>query len=691
MKKDLIRIIVLILVTVAVGGASAQSLTEQEAKARALRYLNTHGKAFARGIEPSADLTLTAAKVEAKRIFAFNCESGGYVIASADSRALPVLGYSDSGTIDWEQMPENMRVWLRLYDEAIASLGDRTDFKDGDGVRSKAYTRTPHAAIEPLIRSNWYQIVPYYNHCPLYEGPDTTQTGKRCLTGCVATSMAQVMHYFQWPKSMPEGLPGYDIVTELEEGKQHVWHVDSLPPVTFEWADMLDCYLEPRDGSLNPKEILGTEAQQQAVATLMRYCGQAVKMTYGVEASAAPTYDQYEALTKCFGYNAATLLSLRLFYGIDEWEDIIYGELAASRPVLYYGYSEGEGHSFICDGYDGDGLFHINWGWGGKDDGFFSLSVLNPYNNTSAGSGSSGIGFNINQGAIIYLDPMMEPQPSPEEGKPELIQYAPLSLEDDHTVRFQFAYRMDDAGTVTVDHALGTCDDNGVLEPRFIGDPNDSIVYDANYMLVEIDSTVFEPGDSLRLYPMLRFRHADNPEWQMIPPADYCVDAGRTDEGTFFIRPVSHSGAYLECVGGAITKGTGAKGARSDVTVTVSNHDEKDFVGELGLVPYYGEQEGDVMWCGAYLRAGQEGEVTFSFKPRHSGSINLVLTNVSGLPLGSFTIDISEPTDIQTIEKDETKGQVLDPRLSRRHQAICPLDILLPKGIYIKDGKKYMW
>ena len=124
--------------------------------------------------------------------------------------------------------------------------------------------------------------------------------------------------------------------------------------------------------------------------------------------------------------------------------------------------------------------------------------------------------------------------------------------------------------------------------------------------------------------------------------------------------------------------------------ITVRNHDEKDVVGELCLVPDYGEQQGDTMRCGAYLRAGQEGEVTFSFKPRHSGTVSLTLTNASGRPIGSFLVDISEPTGIQTIKTDETKGQVVDPRLNRRHQATCPLHILLPKGIYIKGGKKYM-
>ena len=675
--KNLVRIIVLILVMVAVGGARAQQLNEQEAKARAMRYLTNHGKVFVRGENPSGkELALTSATVEARSIYAFNREGGGYVIASADSRALPVLGYSDTGTIDWEQMPENMRVWLRQYDEAIATLGDHTDFIDGDCTNGRMTTRTSRDAIDPLIKAIWYQIQPYYNNCPLYEGADTTQTGKRCLTGCIATSMAQVMYHYQWPKQIADGLPGYDIVTELENG-QHVWHIDSLPPVTFEWADMLDCYLEPRDGSLEPKEILGTEAQQQAVATLMRYCGQAVQMEYDTRGSAASFFSQYLALINYFDYRAATIYDNRFSYGIDEWEDIIYGELAAGRPVLYMGRAEKEGHAFVCDGYDGNGLFHINWGWGGKDDGFFSLAVLNPYNNTSAGAAASGIGFSMYQGAITRLDPTLDPQSSPEEERPMLYQSQPLELEDEHTVTFYYTYSGKDAGTAIVDYAFGTRDDSGILEPRFIGDPSDSIVYQNNYMIVEIDSMAFQPGDSLRLYPMLRFRHAENPKWVIIPPDDYCVDAGRTDEGTFFIHFLNNEGAYLQCVSGAITKGKGVVGERCDVTVVVSNSDEKDFVGKLKLTPYYeGQQEGSIMECGAYLYAGQEGEVTFSYKPHHSGPISLTLTSAIGLTLGSFTLDINEPTGINEV-KNELQQKPIQT-------------ILLPKEIYIKDGKKYL-
>ena len=694
MKKIFIRIIVLTVVVMMANGAGAQQLTEQQAKERAMRYLDTHekeiansGKGLARAGNPSDKERFTSTKVEAKSIYAFNCDGGGYVIASADSRALPVLGYSDTGSIEWERMPENMRVWLKLYDEAIATLGNRQDFKDGDITDPASHsgtlrqTRTiERAPIEPLIKTNWYQIVPYYNECPLYDGADSSLAGKRCMTGCTPTATAQVMNYYQWPKAITDSLPGYDIETTYKDEKK-VWHIDALPPVTFAWEDMLDCYLEPRDGSWQPKEILGTEAQQQAVATLMRYCGQAMKTTYSPAGSATSTDAQYTALVKDFGYTAATQINFRTLYTIDEWEDIIYGELAASRPVLYNGYSESEGHSFICDGYDGDGLFHINWGWGGKDDGYFSLSVLNPHNNTSVGAGSSGIGFSINQGAIIYLDPMMGPQPSPDEGKPELFQYE-MSLEDDHTVRFTFGYRKDDAGTAAVDNALGIRDDDGEWMPVFMGDLNDSIIYSSNYMLVEVDSMAFQPGDSLRLYPMLRFRHGDNTQWQMIPPEEYSLVAGRTEEGAFYLHILFNECEGLECIGGAITKGTGVVGERSDVTVTVRNHNPKDYVGELYLVPYYdNDEEGDKMLCGAYLRAEEESGVTFSFVPRHEGIVSLMLKSPSGYPVGSFTLETHEATGIGEVEGGKRKEEGGKWKVE---------SILLPKGIYIQDGRKYI-
>ena len=256
-------LIALICLTI---GTWAQQLTEQQAMDRALQYLN--GKAAkARSKGKTDGVKMTVAKVDAEKIYAFNRENGGYVIASADSRTLPVLGYSDSGSIDWEDMPENMRAWLKSYDEAIATLGDRIDFKDGIALRKHVETRAAKAAIEPLIKTTWYQAAPYWNKSPLYEGAGEKLQGKQCYTGCNATAMAQVMNYYKWPKASPE-IHAYDSWSYYH-GEEKWWHIDGLPSVTFDWDNMLDNY-EEFDEAGKTIGILGNENQQEAVATLMR-------------------------------------------------------------------------------------------------------------------------------------------------------------------------------------------------------------------------------------------------------------------------------------------------------------------------------------------------------------------------------------------------------------------------------------
>lgn len=146
--KQLQLLFVLLSLTI---GAYAQQLTEQQAMDRALQFLNTNTAAKARGMD-GKQLNLKAAKIEPKTIYAFNLEGGGYVIASGDSRALPVLGYSDTGSIDWDQLPANMQGWLKSYDQAMATLGNRQDFKDGISLRNHVKTRRARRqrAVLPL-------------------------------------------------------------------------------------------------------------------------------------------------------------------------------------------------------------------------------------------------------------------------------------------------------------------------------------------------------------------------------------------------------------------------------------------------------------------------------------------------------------------------------------------------------------
>ena len=241
---------------------------------------------------------------------------------------------------------------------------------------------------------------------------------------------------------------------------------------------------------------LGTDEQRKAVATLMRYCGQAVKMMYNpAEKGSSSAHSLYipEALINYFDYKAVQPIIRKSILDIDAWEDIIYGEFAAGRPMVYYGQSDSGGHGFVCDGYDGQGLFHINWGWSGAGDGYFSLSVLNPYSNVSAGSVS--IGFCIEEGAIIYTDPHMEPQPLLIHNYGSSVyQYSPIYINNNNIAEYYYTFC--ETYNEVADHALGTIDEAGNLHPLFMIDPNDSIifsykVYDNNYFKVEIDSTMF--------------------------------------------------------------------------------------------------------------------------------------------------------------------------------------------------------
>ena len=644
MKKILLTLLAVFFCWVTI---YAQQLTEQEAMERALQYINSNkSSANARRMAAPAlkgKKKFTPAKTEARKIYAFNMEGGGYVIASADSRTLPVLGYSTTGTIDWDQMPENMRSWLKQYDETIATLGHRMDFKDGEMCNAngeKVNRRSNRSAVEPLIKTHWNQDAPYWDQVPKYKGPEQNLRNKPCYAGCVATAMAQVMNYWQWPNAVPDGLPAYDCVCSSRSYIDYTWHLDALPPTTFRWDLMLNDYRVWNEET-QQYDQLGTDEQRKAVATLMRYCGQSVEMMYGpaeLGGSGANRSFVATALAKYFDYNTPHFISRFNFPSIDEWEEIIYGELAAGRPMVYCGSSDSGGHAFVCDGYDGNGLFHINWGWSGLGDGYFALAVLNPYNNTSAGSGSSGIGFCINEIATIYTDPKMEPQPQPYHDFGSLF-YQPFPVELYNVNHALFYYTFYENYNEVADHALGTIDSEGNLHPLFMVNPNDSIVYshtvyNYNFFNVEIDTTIFVPGQYMTLYPMLKFRHPGE-QWQVIPPTYRTLIVGRDKDGRFFMQPDDKE-YKLQLTDVGISKGTGRLDERSDLTIRVHNNEASDYIGSLYLVPVYlghinpGEYgtapalaRGEEMTCGAYIPANGEADVTFSFVPEYGGMVAL--------------------------------------------------------------------
>ena len=645
--------LLLVLVCLAIG-AWAQQITEQQAMDRALQFLNTNTAAKARGLD-GKQLILKAAKVEAKTIYAFNLEGGGYVIASGDERALPVLGYSDSGTIDWDRLPYNMREWLKSYDVAMATLDRPKGFKHVLPPQMKSKTRATKAAIEPLLKTHWNQTEPYWNKVPPYDGAIPYYKDELSLTGCAATAMAQVMNYHQWPKAACQEIPAYDIATEYED-EQKTWHIDGLPSTTFDWDHMLDNYWV-YNPETNQNELVGTEAEQDAVATLMRYCGQAVKMKYSPEGSGSIMAYVSQALVKYFGYDGAGRCVGRLGYTIKEWENLIYEELAAGRPVAYGGQGDIGGHAFVCDGYDGNGLFHFNWGWGGYYDGYFSLSVLDPYIGLDTET-YYGNGFCQLQNAVINVKPAPE-STEPQKAIPTFIffNYSPVHVIAPDTAVFQYYFYDLENKTTAVDFALGTCDDNGTLTPLFKGDPDDNIAYEysinnaINGHVVKIDSTVFEPGEMQMLYPMLKFPEAIGDEWMLVGSKDYRFYAGRTAEGDFFLY--STTDLYnLEVTNVAFKKGNGYIGVDSELEVTFKNHGDTDFRQPVFINPlYFGNvKPEDVTWdtpytqgnytqSEAYLQAGKEAKASFSFSPEDVGTIYLYFCTYDDIFLGDFWLE----------------------------------------------------
>ena len=312
-----------------------------------------------------------------------NGEDKGFTIVSGDDRMPEVVGYSAQGTYDPDHLPANYVGFMKAYQETVEALlkGDAQVSGGLAEVRQWRAERAGSAAVAPLLDGiKWDQREPYNNMCPLYEGTN------RSVTGCVATAMAQVMMYYQNPKELKTTIKAYNTQTygiqipEISSG------------ATYDWDNMLPDYSKSDYNS----------AQADAVAKLMYHCGAAVKMDYGPSSGANVTP---AILATYFGYDADLMQDLtRTVFTLQQWMTLIDNELKAKRPILYSGQASDEGHEFVCDGSDGKGLYHINWGWGGYQDGYFDLTILQPTKG-GAGSGSAVDGYNRNCSMIIGIAP----------------------------------------------------------------------------------------------------------------------------------------------------------------------------------------------------------------------------------------------------------------------------------------------
>jgi len=289
---------------------------------------------------------------------------GGFKVVLTDTRFADqeiLLGYSDSPA-DQTKFNPAFQWWLSQAEKVGRTLlrHPRTSVKPyGDFQES----------VDAMCTSRWGQEAPYWNMCPMgtssstgwgYGGGDG-----RCVTGCVATGMAQVMYYHKAPA---QGCGGSFSVSVKQSGGSYQTYTVNYDEAVYDWDNMLDDY---------SRTSYNTD-QANAVAQLMYHCGVATKMQYATDGSGAYMADCLDGLQRNFGFTDAQLLE-RNDYTEAEWMEIVYTEINENRPIIYAGddMSQWAGHCFVLDGYDNRGFVHINWGWDGSSDGFFDIALLN--------------------------------------------------------------------------------------------------------------------------------------------------------------------------------------------------------------------------------------------------------------------------------------------------------------------------
>ena len=321
----------------------------------------------------NARATISTSSADAPAYYIFNNEGGGFAIIAGDDCLMPVLGYSTTGSIDANRMPENMLFWLGRVSkvaEAIRKLPVRQS-----GEVAEAWSRSGSARRDTgtpdgklLEVPTWSQENPYNWYCPFFEKYEED----RAVTGCVATAAAMIMRYHQWPPCGHGTLPDYTMEFMVDDyntidipirghelGHEYKW---SIMPMT-------DIYSSTK----NP-----TEAERQ-VAWLMYDCGIMVKAMYGYEYGTAAYTDDLVSGMKQYMYYKNGKIAYKTRYSDSDWVALMKEQIDKNLPVIYGASSQNGGHQFVVCGYNGQGQLFVNWGWGGECNGYFTVGDFAPY------------------------------------------------------------------------------------------------------------------------------------------------------------------------------------------------------------------------------------------------------------------------------------------------------------------------
>ena len=401
MKKNTLALVAMLLSAAVATAAPVSRDAASRVAATFLTSVSGHTVRTVTDLTPSTGFT---------ELYVFSSGDNDFVLVAADDCVRPIVGYSLSGSFTAEGMPEHMRQWFddcqaairaaRTRQAAMQALGASTSQSValanewkllGEGVAPKPVMQKSQSA---LLSTQWNQA-PYYNDlCPEDEN-EYDYYGNRVVTGCVATATAQIMKYHNHPTT-GYGSHSYD---------HDVYGTQSADfgETDYDWTHM-------------PSALSGSSSSTQvtAVATLMYHVGVSVEMDYDLAANGGSGAQNYNymgtlgpssqtALMQYFKYRPTLFAVGREDMEAEAFDDLLRDELDAERPILFSGRSASGGHSFVIDGYDDLGMFHVNWGWGGSNDGYYPMGGLEP--GTSGIGGNSESAYNLSNVVLLGIEP----------------------------------------------------------------------------------------------------------------------------------------------------------------------------------------------------------------------------------------------------------------------------------------------
>ena len=360
---------------------TAKERTLEEKKVIAEQILNTFNGQFHRAMPLDKDLGVLHSN---ESLTVLGHENAGFVIVANNDAFDPVVGYSDSS---FSLEDNNHLVWF------LSTVTETMQNKMLNGKTSSAHASPKHSSLQPLLSSVWNQSAPFNDLCPV------ATNGSHYPCGCVATALGQIMYFHKYP-DIGAGEKQYsfkpaDGVGELLSANFGETH--------YEWNNMLDSY---ESGNY-------TSTQAHAVAEMILHCGVSVEMNYTPTGSGAYSSEAKTGLSKHFRYNENLGLFYRTYYSRDAWMNLIYQELDSNRPIYYAGSDASRGgHAFVLDGYNAEGLVHVNWGWGSNGgNGYYDISLLNPPGYSFANSQNMILGIATPTTEIEYQSHIVSDNP----------------------------------------------------------------------------------------------------------------------------------------------------------------------------------------------------------------------------------------------------------------------------------------